>query len=245
MVKIKIKEFSADCDCWVKNSFFTLLADAIECAYLANAKEISNPGSKARFIRFSILSSALAIECAANACFQSLAFSSELTERMERHLRTLDKFEMASIALYGENRFDRGELRTQQIQDLIQLRNDYVHPKIHTQPVVSKNDDIKEVTVLCGQYQFLKLDKSFRAWKDTDPQTVLQAVDSFLTYFFMDHCQWTPERATEILLPRLVLDGKPLPQNPHHELDYIQKAEEMWKITFPFIHRPALTIKDT
>ncbi len=219
----------------IENAFFSLLAASIENAYFAAT--IAEPGSKSRFTRLSILSAAITIESAANSCFQRISFPPKVSERIERSLGTLDKFDMFSVALFHESKFDRGCKATQQIKDLIDLRNDYVHPKIIALPVVARDDAKKQVSINSGMREFLKIERSPRAWTDITPQTVLSAVDSFLTYFFLDHAKWQPAQATDFLIPQLILDGKIQPPSPDFaaEIELVGKARTLWGIDFRFV----------
>jgi hypothetical protein len=225
---------------FLENAFLNLLGDAIENAYLASA--IPNPGSKARFIRFSIISSALAVECATNAAFGHINFPQATLKKIERHLSLFDKIELVSMAVHGESRVDRGNAHCQRIGDLINIRNSYVHPKILPHPVISKDEKKRQISVFCGTYEYLKVDKSFYSWKDSDPQIVLKAVEGFLDYFLIENCAWTSQYATDVLTPKLWIDNKLVPTPLTHDIELVYKAKELWKMRFRFLDLESLRL---
>ena len=219
----------------VENMFFTLLGDAIETALLLPG--LKAPGTKLRYARFSVLSSALAIEAAANSCFERVSFPPAVLKKIERNLGTMDKYDMFSLELFKNSRFDRGCLAAQRIEDLLAVRNDYVHPKITPRPAVGHNEAVGQVTIYCGTYDHLKIEKSPRAWTDSTPLLVLKAVDDFLTNYFLENAKMSPASATEILIPQMLMSGRKMPASIDLQADilYIDSARANLKIPFRFV----------
>jgi hypothetical protein len=215
---------------WIEKSFATLITDAIESIYLAKA--IPNPGSIGRFSRFAIMSCAVAIEGVANVCFAELPFSWDFISNLERNLKTLDKYELFLFQLQGKRIMDRGCNEVQRIKELIELRNDYVHPK--KTPLSVTPNSASEFTVHCGRYNHLKIDKSYRTWKGGDGVSALRSVADFLNLFFLNWCKLEPRQITEMLFSTLRVGERrtllPIPG----EIVLFEKAKE-WKIEFRFL----------
>lgn len=218
----------------VENMFFTLLGDAIEALLLLPG--LQAPGTKLRYARISVLSSALAIEAAANSCFERVSFPPAVLKKIERTLGTLDKFDMFSVALFQKSKFDRGCLATQRIGDLIDVRNDYVHPKITPRQAVHRDAAKGQISFECGIYDFLKIQKSPRGWSETTAKSVLTAVDEFLTYFFLKHAGMTAAEATAFLVPQTFIDGKRMVSvDLAADIHFIDQARKDLKIPFAFV----------
>jgi hypothetical protein len=219
----------------VENMFFTLLGDAIEPVLVIPG--LNAPGTRLRFTRISILASALVVEAAANSVFTRISFPPAVLKKIERNLGTFDKFDLFSLALFKQSKFDRGRIATQQIDDLLDIRNEYVHPKLIARPAVHKNEAKKEITFHCGMYDYLKIDRSPRAWSGTQALTVLKAIDDFLTYYFLDHGGLTAAQATGYLIPRTFIDGVQVQASIDLEADllYVNKARNELGIPFKFV----------
>ena len=163
--------------------------------------------------------------------------SGALLRKIERNLGTFDKLDMYSIALFKKSKFDRGRLATQRIDDLLDVRNKYVHPKVIARPAVHKDEAKKAITFHCGTYEYLKIDRSPRAWSGDQALTVLKAVDEFLTYYFLEHAEMAAAQATDYLIPRTLIDGRQVQASVDLEADllYVNKARKELGIPFKFV----------
>lgn len=216
-------------------AFITLLADAIEHTYLATA--IPNPGSVQRFARSAIVSSALTVESAANVCISSLNFSKDFAGSMEQKFSSLDKLEFFVMLNKGSSVFDRGCLEVQRIQDLINLRNNFVHPKsIRLSAQISgTNSGARTASMSAGMYDHLKIAKSFRPWDGNTAVIVIKAVFEFFDKLFSQWSTWSPEITASFLLPTMHENGKSTTTGITDEIELFRKAQKLWKVPVGWI----------
>ena len=79
--------------------------------------------------RASIIASALSVESCANCLLNSVELSSKTSGEIER-LPTLTKIDVCIQLAYGDKmKIDRSDNKVAKIQELIGIRNDFVHPK--------------------------------------------------------------------------------------------------------------------
>ena len=218
-----------------EKAFVTLLSDSIEHAYLATV--IPNPGSTARFARSSIVSSALSIESAANICLAALPLSPRFAEEVERKFGPLEKFELILNIHKGPGVFDRGCQAVQRIKDLINLRNDFVHPKSLRLPVQNswETNGARHATMEAGTYNQLKLGRSYRTWTGDAAVCVVRAVFEFFDQFFFEWCKWEPERTAAVLCPALVGQKEQIASGIVDEIELLGKAETLWKVSLRWL----------
>lgn len=235
MIPKKNRKTEEASDHWNDKAFVTLLSDAIEHAHLATA--IPNPGSIQRLARSAIINSALSLESAANICIASLPMSVRFAEDVERKFGTIEKFELFLTLHKGAGVFDRGCAAVQKIQDIINLRNDFVHPKSIRLPAQISKDDSgpKNATVAAGMYGHIQLIKSYRHWNGESAVTVIRAVCEFYDQFFRKWCNWDPERTAAILSPAMVLNGKEMTSGIRGEIELFGKGQTLWKLPMNWI----------
>lgn len=187
-----------------ENSFLGLLADAMNFAVKADDANLS-PHEAASFARVSILNSAFAIECAANACLFYLDLSQSLRAQFEK-FPAIDKYEVALRYYKPEKRFDRGCKEIQAIQEIIGIRNGEVHLKIKRVPLSRKED---ENGVPCFDpsdkktLPVLKIPGDSSKWNSQSAKTCLLALDSFFWLYLIDYCGLNLDDTSKILLSQL------------------------------------------
>jgi hypothetical protein len=230
-----MSKLQPDTDHWNDKAFVTLLSDAIEHAHLATA--LPNPGSVARLARSSIVNSALSVESAANICLASLPLSKTFVHDVERKLATLEKLELFLTLHKGAGVFDRGCHAVQKIHELINLRNDFVHPKsVRQMAQISKDTaGAHNATVEAGTYNHLKLVKSYRTWNGDAAVTVVRAVFEFFDQFFRQWCDWEPARTATVLSSAIVADGKEITSVIAGEIELFSTAHTLWKVPVHWI----------
>ena len=113
--------------------FINILADAIFFAFLAEkdqCPENDPPESMDYFSysRMSILNTVFSLECAANMVLAQTELPAALMKKMER-LPTLEKYDLLLFIRNPRKRIPREKSFVQSISELIELRNNYVHPK--------------------------------------------------------------------------------------------------------------------
>jgi len=175
------------------------LEEASEC----QAEESDNLGIKYRkllresaFTRTSVLNSALLLESAANCCIATLDISKALLSDIDK-LRVINKFEYYLEHINEDKKIDRGLGITQQVTELVSIRNSIVHPKPYKSEWVEIDEKTKEVDL--GETQFLKLPNSFWMCKYHHAESALKASLNFLSYYFCDLCEYREHEVWEII----------------------------------------------
>ncbi len=184
-----------------------LLDDAVfflEEALESRAQDSDNSNIKYRkllresaFTRTSVLNSALLLESAANCCIATLDISKALLSDIDK-LRVINKFEYYLEHVNNDKKIDRGLSITQQVTELVSIRNSIVHPKPYKSEWVKIEDKTKIVDL--GETQFLKLPNSFWMCKSHHAEIALKASLNFLSYYFCDLCQYREHEVWKIIL---------------------------------------------
>lgn len=167
--------------------FFDLICDSI--FHYRQSRDSSESYSMNRNARASIISSALSIECYANALIQDIQSSSDCFNDLDR-LSPLSKIEMFFRMNGVEDNINYGDHRIQVIKELIQVRNSYVHSKSKTiSTTMSLPEDgsthwILPMELEGERYKSLKIPKSSMFWNDDNAFAVLKAILQFYKYTF-------------------------------------------------------------
>ena len=148
------------------------------------------------FARASILNSALLLEATANCCIDTLELSKDLYCDIEK-MRTMSKLEFYQGTLNTAQHLDKGALITQKANDLIGLRNLYVHSKHYRSKWEKIDDSTRSVSL--GESQYLTLPKSLWHCKHKHAKNSLRAAINFLSYFFRDLCNLNEHQVREII----------------------------------------------
>lgn len=187
----------------------TLLSDAAMFARLSKNSELGHdiPAS-ASYARASILNSVFAVECGVNLLLEETIRSSRLRNGLDR-LPTLTKAEALVHYVDQQADFDRGTTPVQCMQEMINLRNSLVHPKVQKS---SLSGDVSD-----GMFQFvetrtiektniLDIPKDSRSWGFDEAARALQAADEFLEFLLLDLCSLATSETQYILLGKMDLD---------------------------------------
>lgn len=161
--------------------FLPTLIDAIDLA--RHAKELDKKRGGSLIARAAVLHCAFAVEALANNMLQFLYVGNRLSTSLER-LDTLSKLELFSLLL-RKTHLDRGSTALQVLSEFVDLRNQYVHPKIATRTLHKEEGSYKTATH--PRYPFLALAEPSSEWRAADAgrcvTTLLSAVDQLL----LDH----------------------------------------------------------
>lgn len=214
---------------FLENAFFFLLSTAIENAALA--AKIPNPGTKARLVRTSILTSAICVESGINSYFETIVFPKKVLEKIERHLSLFDKIDLISASFNQVSTFDRGSNLAQQLHDLISIRNSYVHPKVFAHAASKQSNSL---TINSGTHQYLNISRSFIPWTPDDAKKALETLDAFFSDFLLVNCRQTPRAITLHLSPKVRIDGKHVPV-PFQDIFVVETAQKELAIPFRFL----------
>jgi len=179
--------------------FIDLFSDAVRYSGLAHIQsapaDLRAAGAKA-----CVLHCVLSMEGAINGILADLDFSLELKKMADR-FQPLEKYEFA-LSFISEKKLDRGSSVVQSVAQLFRIRNEYVHSKSR-----SKTGDYSKKERIIDfpheEFEHVHIPKEPRRWNYGDAKTALGATDSFLTYFFIDLCCWTPRNTMATLLPVL------------------------------------------
>ena len=190
-------------------AFLRSLADAV--FYALEAKNASVQPIEQRHARSSIISSAISLECAANCCLAALDVSRKLQAELDK-MPVLAKFEVVAELNSGE--IDRGAAPVQKVQELVGVRNSFVHPKSKSIPMeVGPRED--RGTHWAVNFAFdadpstiLKIDRSAMFWFARDARSALSAVVDFFNYFFCSACDFDSKETLGILCPLVELPNK-------------------------------------
>lgn len=186
-------------------AFFDLLADA--AFQHRHAKQATDSFVMNRFARASILASALSVECAANCLIASLDLSKKLRNEIDK-LSSIGKIDLY-LQLRKIDGFDLGCNEVQKIAELINARNDHVHPKSSTIATTLglPKDEIENWVLplnLDGEHRkHLVIPKNAMFWSQTDSLSALKAVTGFFKYLFIDLLKSTDDELHRILPSRL------------------------------------------
>jgi hypothetical protein len=148
------------------------------------------------YTRGSILNSALLVESIANCCIGTLEISKPLFSDIDR-LKPLNKFEYHLEHVNKDLKLNRGSLVTQEVSELIGIRNSLAHPRPYKGKWVQIDDDRK--TVDLGESPFLKLPNSFWFCRYHHAERALKASMNFLSYYFRELCQYSEHEVRSII----------------------------------------------
>ena len=209
--------------------FIDLLCDAIfHYRHSADSKESYAVNRNARA---SITASFLSIESCANILLQSLDISKKMRNDLDR-LPALSKMEAYSLLENVSCNFDRGDNRVQKVSELIQARNDFVHPKSRNiSSDIGEPQDGGDVWILpMGlegvQYKELKIPKCALFWNADNSFSVLKTVFDFYEYIF-EKLVPIDDKKSHLLLNRVEFENVIMP-NTFSEFDMeLSKAKEL------------------
>lgn len=186
--------------------------------------------------RSSVLSTTLLLESAANCCLESLNIRDILIRDLAKEvdkLPVISKFEFILSQINPSQKFDLGCLAVQQIQEIKQLRDRYVHPKVSK----TKRFQISENTwdTDFGETNLLKIPFKFHDWKTHHAITVLKSVNDFFNLFFLEWCKLDTDTVCGLLLQE---EKVSIPFNAYVAIDCggdLDKAVKDWNIDFRFL----------
>lgn len=96
-----------------------------------------NESMVCRLSRYGFLLSSMALESGANALIKNISSTNSIYEDYEK-LPTLLKYEI--FCMYHGKEIDRGNTKYQNVKNIINCRNEFVHPKPREAKVLTSND---------------------------------------------------------------------------------------------------------
>jgi hypothetical protein len=222
----------------IERPFINLFVDATAFAQFAEEIGPHQFQKAARFVRTSISSAVLSIECAANCCVAQLSNGGGFRNDIDK-LPFLSKFEVYLGLNYPGRTLDRGRIEVQKAQELKSIRDRLVHPKQKTASIRIKDE--KEGQMLCegdfGIWELNRIKRLERAWNHEDAVKVLRATTDFLNMYFLELCGLNHNKTCKILMNDWVTEPqlKPFETQYNFKDPHLEKAATEWGIGFKFL----------
>lgn len=169
--------------------YLSLFIDSIE--FIFDAEGLDGQKSS-RFYRASIISNALAVECAANICAQSMELPKELQDHVEK-FSVIGKFDYFSHAKSGKV-IDRSINEYSNLKQIVAIRNDYVHPKVEMIKY-----DVEHGRFKFGHKKAFNLSNDIRKWSKEDATSLLNAHVKFMNYYLVQLCGFSRGQSNTLL----------------------------------------------
>lgn len=181
----------------VERPFLHLFGDALQFMLLSEQDEGSDV--EGLFARSSIIHSVFALESAANCCLREHPYPPRLLEKCDA-LALLEKFEFVLATVQNGKGLDRGGRIVQSVNELIAIRNRYVHPKAKSGPLIEEAFDENIVAIAGSEHPVTGLWDRPVCWRAGDARIVIKAVIDFLDNFFVDLCRFRTEHVERLLV---------------------------------------------
>lgn len=225
----------------IQRPFFEILEDSIILLNSSYSEENKGTNNFNRtLVKASILNSIFLLESCANCCLDSHPYPKKFLESIDK-LTPLDKYEFLLLTRNENLQIDRGITIVQIFNELVRIRNQYVHPK-------TKKKDFKESPVKSfkpgEQYliqpkpeltSILKIPKQTVYWNPGHGIKVLKAVNIFFNEFFIKWCQFTPKETTQFLTDEIRNSNGTFRMMSQRANQAMKIAEERWGVDFSYI----------
>lgn len=225
---------------WLERPFFDLFCDAILLARSCGDRE-SNDDLRRPLARAALMNAVFSIEAAANCALRCYPSSRTLHESLDK-LGILDKFEFLLTTRSPNETFDRGRREMQEIQELISIRNKYVHPKSRQRPMQFDAGTAEQVDftfqIDAGTTKLLNIPNQHIAWDFQHAQSAILAVAQFLSLFLVKLCTFAPKDATRYLSNEVLVDDRHLVMSSRDHADQIRFIQLNWNADVAFVSLP-------
>lgn len=222
------------------NQYFSDAACFAHDAHVLEVKTRDDQEAQKRFTKSSIISSALALESAANCCLDVLGLDKSTSEEYEK-LQTLGKFDVFLSHVHPRKHLDREHDLIRPIRNLISCRNNYVHSKVMVEQIIESQAE-------ASFWQPLGLPHNPVYWHPLHSVKTFTVLSDFLNYFFFEAVGYLYEGtqgraiAATILSSAIVAqEGKKLPGDVEvgpvqSEASFLtHKASHAWDLEFAFL----------
>ncbi len=223
--------------------FGEYFADAACFAYDSAHIEIvsrDDQDRQKRYVKNAIISSALALESAANCCLDVLQLDKGSFEEFDK-LQTLGKFDIFLNHVRSPQHLNREHELVRPIRNLISCRNTYVHSKV-------LKEGVEENQVNANFWKPLGLPHNSAYWQPLHAAKVFTVLSDFLNYFFFEAVGYPYQGidgrgiVANILSSGVAsLDGQKLPGDvefaPIRGEEFFQsrKSSKEWDLEFAFL----------
>ena len=218
-------------------AFFDLLADAVFLHQKANIEP--NPYLSSRFARGSISASSLSTECFANCLLTILQPTRSLANDLDK-LPPLSKIDVA-LRLQGSKALDRGRIEVQRVAELIQARNDYVHPKASaveasiSTPQDAENEWVLPVSMNAELWRGLEIPKPAMFWSKENSLSTLSAICLFFRYVIVDLMNGDEDLINEFFISRVEFGNIQMP-GVYDEFRELLQSASKFGLDFTFLN---------
>lgn len=180
MKKSKIETLKNEENNITSKPFLPILKDAV--LFSKHASTTHDKQFSKMLTRASIIHCSFTVEALANNMIQFINLGGRFSESIDK-LDIVAKFELFTL-LTSKKKIDRGTYCIQVFQDLIEIRNKYVHPKIQKNEL--SNEGGKLITKCKKSYSQLNI-RTFRdTWEIQDSQICVSALLKSLDQFLLE-----------------------------------------------------------
>lgn len=160
------------------NQYFADAACFALDAHKLESKSRNDQETQKRFTRSSVISSALALESAANCCLDVMRLDKATMAEYEK-LQTLGKFDVFLSHVRPRKHLDREHKLVRPVRNLISCRNEYVHSKVMLEKVTNGQ-------VEAAFWMPLGLPHNPAFWHPLHAIKTFTVLSDFLNYFFFE-----------------------------------------------------------
>lgn len=213
-------------------SFGYLFSDAIFFERLARYE--ADDLVRRRYVRSSIISAFLMLECAANCCMFCFDANKQLIDDIDR-LPFLSKFDLFALDGFGK-KLDYSRSEVQKVKELKQIRDSVVHPKVAKAEIGKHVGGERSFSCLPHNVSFSSKPKPATGiihnsglWSHKDCVSALTSVVDFFNYFFHELLEVDKGLVFGLLNDAVIQDGKPAysiyPPPLFEEIEYLRAME--------------------
>ena len=215
-------------------TFEDLLYDSVYLLYFAhdtNQDEYKDDVLSS-FVRSSIVNSLLLLECGANCCIDALDLSNKYYNDIEK-LPFISKFEYFLDHVNSDKKLNRGCKEIQAINDLKNIRDSYVHPKVRKAKYEQIKENIWDTDF--GKTNFIGFPRNPRKWKNAHAILALKTVNDFYNNYFIELCEFSADTTVDLLLNSHKVDIECSSGAAIDCVGSLDRAVTEWDIDFKFI----------
>jgi len=184
----------------ISKPFLSTLIDAVlfaKHAYMTEDLKLKN-----LLVKACILHCSFAVEALANNMIQFIT-SGGFSESIDK-LDVVSKLELFSL-LVKKKKIDRGSHAIQVFQDLIDIRNKYVHPKIKKSELIKINK--KSYSIKKKNLSQLNISSEMTEWSVDESNTCLLELLKSIDHFLLDEVELEKKSMSCMFMDFLSLEG--------------------------------------
>jgi len=194
-----MKENQEDNVIWEHSPFMELFSSAV----LFLQMSLEENENENLFARESLINCVFALEASANCLLDTLNLSKKFHDDLDK-LTTINKFEFYLNTKFINAKIDRGNTIIQKVEELINIRNRFVHPKLvringdYIEGVVDGNNKIYKARRI-NKKTATNISTLSTDWMSFDAKSAVQIIVDFYVYYFIDICKYKLNHVSGIL----------------------------------------------